>query len=320
MNGQGWAPTQSADNWLSMQNLHQDFISSFAVSPNSETSVTICDDSYQRKLSIFCVCICVCPSQTLSFLKSGSFWSYSLEEQMWHLCWLHLMKWQIIGAVPCVGSSLPSILCIVQILHDLFADGSSIKAFKKIVCWTNYWKHRMQLFPWISLKAWCWACQARCTGFSVRLPNQTNYPDSWDSIFDINKWLGQSPCFPALASFTLQPFFRKDSLQFKGQLHFRMTQASLPVPRLLKFHLFWKVFSALMICLIVEYFPKIPGGLFCFQAPVLWEQREPNTEFLYFQTLMCIFSPTYCLFPHLVLNVAFMFRLCSLNILCFWAR
>lgn len=41
------------------------------------------------------------------------------------------MKWQIIGAVPCVSSSLPSILCIVQILHDLFADGSSIKAFLK---------------------------------------------------------------------------------------------------------------------------------------------------------------------------------------------
>lgn len=40
-----------------------------------------------------------------------------------------------------------------------------------------------------------------------------------------------------------------------------------------------------MIRLIVEYFPKIPGGLFCFQSPVLWEQREPNTEFLYFQTL-----------------------------------
>lgn len=114
--------------------------------------VTICDDGYQRKLGIFCVCLCVSPSQTLSFLNSGSFWSYSLEEQMWHLCWLRLMKWQIIGAVPCVGSSLPSILCIVQILHDLFADGSSIKAFKKIVCWTNYWKHRMQLFPWISLK------------------------------------------------------------------------------------------------------------------------------------------------------------------------
>lgn len=42
-------------------------------------------------------------------------------------------------------------------------------------------------------KAWCWAHQARCTGLSVRLPNQTNCPDSWDSIFDINKWLGQSP-------------------------------------------------------------------------------------------------------------------------------
>lgn len=33
--------------------------------------------------------------------------------------------------MPCVGSSLPPILCIVQILHDLFADGSSIKAFYK---------------------------------------------------------------------------------------------------------------------------------------------------------------------------------------------
>lgn len=82
---------------------------------------------------ILCVCVCMCvyPPQTLSFFKSGSFRSYSLEEQMWHLCWLDLMKWQIIGVVPCVGSSLPPILCIVQILHDLFADGSSIKAFLK---------------------------------------------------------------------------------------------------------------------------------------------------------------------------------------------
>lgn len=240
---------------------------------------------------------------------------------MWHLCWLHLMKWQIIGAVPCVGSSLPSILCIVQILHDLFADGSSIKAFKKNCLLDKLLKTQNAAIPLDQPKAWCWAHQARCTGLSVRLPNQTNCPDSWDSIFDVNKWLGQSPCFPALASFTLQPFFRKDSMQFKGQLHFRMTQASLRVPRLLKFHLCWKVFSALMICVIVEYFPKIPGGLFCFQSlPVLWEQREPNTEFLFFQALLFIFFPIDCLFPHLMLNMAFMLRLCSRNISCFWAR
>lgn len=67
-----------------------------------------------------------------------------------------------------------------------------------------------------------------------------------------------------------------------------------------------------MLCLIVEYFPKIPGGLFCFQScPVLWEQGEPNTEFLSFETLLCIFFPIDCLFPHPVLNMAFMFRLQS---------
>lgn len=32
LNGQGWAQTHSADNWLSMQNLHQDFTTSFAES------------------------------------------------------------------------------------------------------------------------------------------------------------------------------------------------------------------------------------------------------------------------------------------------
>lgn len=41
LNGQGWAQTHSADNWLSMQNLHQDFISSFPMSPNSEMSVCL---------------------------------------------------------------------------------------------------------------------------------------------------------------------------------------------------------------------------------------------------------------------------------------
>lgn len=45
-----------------------------------------------------------------------------------------------------------------------------------------------------------------------------------------------------------------------------------------------------MICLIVEYFPKTPGGLFCFQSlPILWEQSKANTEILYFKTLLCIF-------------------------------
>lgn len=242
---------------------------------------------------ILYVCICVYPPQTLSFFKSGSFRSYSLEEQMWHLCWLDLMKWQIIGAVPCVDSPLPPILCIVQILHDLFADGSSIKSlFKKKNCLRDkLFKTQNAAILLDQPKAWCWAQQARCTGLSVRLPKQTNCPDSWDSIFDVNKWLGQSPRFPALASFTLKPFFRKDSLQFKGQLHFRKTQGRLLVPGLLQFQFCWKVFSAL-ICLIVEYFPKTPGGLFCFQSPpILWEQSGNPALKFYF--LICSCAPSF---------------------------
>lgn len=220
----------------------------------------------KKTLGVFCVCVYVCISHThLAFFKSGCFQSHSLEEQVWHLCWVDLTKWQIIGAVPCVGSSLPPILCIVQILHDLFADGSSIKAFKKKKnCLRDeLFKTQNAAILLEQAKAWCWAQQARCTGLSVRLPNQTNCPDSWDSIFDINKWLGQSPHFPALASFTLKPFFRKASLQFKRQLHFRKTRARLVVLRLLKFQLCWKVFSAWLICLIVQDFPKTPSGLFC---------------------------------------------------------
>lgn len=104
----------------------------------------------KKTLGIFCVC--VYPPQTLSFFKSGSFRSYSLEEQMWHLCWLDLMKWQIIGAVPCVGSPSP---------HSVYCSNSAWSVcwwlfnkslFKKIVCGTNYSKHRMQLSSWISLK------------------------------------------------------------------------------------------------------------------------------------------------------------------------
>lgn len=244
---------------------------------------------------------------------------------MWHLCWLDLMKWQIIGAVPCVGSSLSPILCIVQILHDLFADGSSIKAFflkkKKNCLQDELFKTQNAVILLDQPKAWCWAQQARCTGLSVRLPTQRNCPDSWDSIFDINKWLGQSPRFPALASFTLKPF-RKNSLQFKGQLHFRKTQARLLVPRLLKSQFCWKVVSALMIRLIVEYFSKALGGLFCFQSPpILCEQSETSTEILSFKMLLYIFFPTDSLaFPCLVLNTAFTFRPCNLNLSHSWAR
>lgn len=160
----------------------------------------------------------------------------------------------------------PPILCIVQILHELFADGSSIKAFlkkKKNCLWDELFKTQNAATLLEQAKAWCWAQQARCTEHSVRLPNQTNCPDSWGSIFDINKWMGQSLRFPALASFTLKPFFRKASLLFKRQLHFRKTQARLVVSRLLKFQLCWKVFSAWLICLIVQDFPKTPTGLSC---------------------------------------------------------
>lgn len=74
-----------------------------------------------------------------------------------------------------------------------------------------------------------------------------------------------------------------------------LRQASCP--RLLKFQFSWKVFSALVICLIVEYFLKTPGGLFCFQSPpIVWEQSTPNTETLSFKTLLCIF-PTVCSIP-----------------------
>lgn len=127
LNGRGWARTHSAVNWLSVHNLHQGFVSSFAGCPNSEMFATVMV-AKENSGCVLCVCIHVCPPQTLNFSKPGSFRSYSLEERMWHLCWLDLMKWQIIGAVPCVGSSLSPILCIVPILHDLFADGSSIKA------------------------------------------------------------------------------------------------------------------------------------------------------------------------------------------------
>lgn len=161
---------------------------------------------------------------------------------------------------------------------------------KKIVCRTNYWKPRMQLSPRSSAEPDAELTQPGALAFLVRLPN---CPDSWHSIFDINKWLGQSPHLPALASFTLKPFFRKESLQFKGWLHFGKTQAKLLVLRLLKFQFYGKVLSALMICLIVEYFPKTSRSLFCFQPlPILWEQREPNIEILSFKTLLCIFFPT----------------------------
>lgn len=256
--GQGWTRTL-AHNWQRMQSAS---VFSFLPSLSILFLKCHCDDGCQRKLWVcfVCVCIYVYLPHTLSFfqirmLSKPFSWRASVTLVLGR-SYEVTNNW---GCALC-GFLPPPILCIVQILHDLFADGSSIKAFKKNCLRDELFKTQNAAPLLERAKAWCWAQRARCTGLSVRLPNQTNYPDSWDSIFDVNKWLGQSPHFPALASFTLKPFFRKASLQFKRQLHFRKTQARLVVLRLLKFQLCWKVFSAWLICLIVQDFPKTPSA------------------------------------------------------------
>lgn len=84
LNSQGWAQTLSADNWLSMHNLQQGFVSAFAVCPASKLSATVMMVAKENSGYILCVCLCVCicvyPSQALSSFKPGSFRSYSLEQ------------------------------------------------------------------------------------------------------------------------------------------------------------------------------------------------------------------------------------------------
>lgn len=101
---------------------------------------------------VLCVCVYVYLPHTLSFfqirmLSKPFSWRASVTLVLGR-SYEVTNNW---GCALC-GFLPPPILCIVQILHDLFADGSSIKAFKKIVCGTNYSKHRMQLPSWSGLK------------------------------------------------------------------------------------------------------------------------------------------------------------------------